>query len=241
MKHWQAVVFDMDDTLYPERDYVLSGFRAVAEWSEQAFGINANDGYAHFHTLFTTGVRGDTFNRWLHHFQIIQPDSPREVIQQTVTPLIDVYRNHMPQIQPFPEAAALLPALSKIYQLGVVSDGYEMVQQRKWAALNIASYFTAVVFSDHWGREAWKPSTKPFHEVLRGFAVAPEQAVYIGDNPRKDFLGAREVGMATIWLRRADGEYTAHEPPTAAHQPDEIIASWAALQSELLPEKVYHT
>ena len=31
MSGLHAIIFDLDDTLYPERDYVLSGFRAVAQ------------------------------------------------------------------------------------------------------------------------------------------------------------------------------------------------------------------
>ena len=39
MSRLEAVVFDLDDTLYPEADYVLSGFQAVADWAEVHLGI----------------------------------------------------------------------------------------------------------------------------------------------------------------------------------------------------------
>lgn len=238
MKRWQAVVFDLDDTLYPEREYVLSGFRAVAEWGATAFGIDAMTGYTQLQTLFDAGVRGDTFNRWLKNNDIIQQDDEPKAIKIVIEPLLEVYRQHLPSIQPFPEAVALISELTEQYQLGLVSDGYLAVQQRKWAALNLAHYFHGVVFSDKWGRSAWKPSTEPFVEVLHLLNTAPEQAVYIGDNPLKDFLGARQVGMATIWLKHEYGEYVSEEPPTTAHAPDRILTSWESLQRELLPSKV---
>lgn len=237
MQNWQAIVFDLDDTLYPEREYVFSGFHAVAQWGATTFGIDAVTGYAHLQTLFEAGVRGDTFNRWLTEFNLVEQESTQGVVETTITALIEIYRHHTPTLRPFPEAVALLPTLAQHYQLGLVSDGYLAVQQRKWAALRIAHHFCGVVFSDQWGREAWKPSTKPFTEVLHLLKVAPEQAVYIGDNPLKDFLGAKQVGMATIWLKRADGEYTKHEPPTAAYGPDQTVTSWAALQRVLLADK----
>jgi putative hydrolase of the HAD superfamily len=35
----QCIVFDLDDTLYLERDYVHSGFRALAEWAKTSLGV----------------------------------------------------------------------------------------------------------------------------------------------------------------------------------------------------------
>jgi FMN phosphatase YigB (HAD superfamily) len=38
LRDWQGIVFDLDDTLYPERGYVLSGFKAVASCAEARLG-----------------------------------------------------------------------------------------------------------------------------------------------------------------------------------------------------------
>ena len=54
---WRAIVFDLDDTLYPERDYVLSGFRAIARWAAEHLRIPAEDGYRELAELFAAGVR----------------------------------------------------------------------------------------------------------------------------------------------------------------------------------------
>ena len=35
----KAVIFDLDDTLFPERTYVLSGFRAVGDWISETYSI----------------------------------------------------------------------------------------------------------------------------------------------------------------------------------------------------------
>ena len=37
-----TVVFDLDDTLFAERDYVLSGFRAVDEWIRRERRVEAS-------------------------------------------------------------------------------------------------------------------------------------------------------------------------------------------------------
>lgn len=214
----QAVVFDMDDTLYAERDFVLSGFHAVAQWADEALGIPATAGYEKLTNLFHIGVRGDTFNRWLELFH--QPADETLVRQ-----LVQVYRGHTPHIRPFPEIPALLQDLRQHVRVGLISDGYLQVQQRKLHALGLADYFDAVIFSDRWGRAAWKPSERPFRTVLQQLDVPARAAVYVGDNPSKDFLGARRVGMSTVWLRRADGEYSCQTPPTPDHAPHQIIAA----------------
>jgi len=222
----QAIVFDLDDTLYPERAYTLSGFQAVVTWAEEHLGIPHHQGFAELRRLFEEGVRGDTFNRWLesHGFQ---PDD-------WVPQMVQVYREHNPHIEPYPEVPELLQRLRPRYRLGLVSDGYAEVQRRKLAALGLTSCFDALVFSDEWGREAWKPNTWPFETVLERLGVTGPEAIYVADNPHKDFLGARQVGMWTVRVRRSDGLYSHLEPPSSEHAPDVEIETLSELETWLM-------
>ena len=222
MSSWQAVIFDLDDTLYPEREYVLSGFRAVAQWAAEHAGIHAGEGYAGLHALFEQGVRGDTFNRWA----AMHGHDPAVLVPAYVR----VYREHQPALTPFDGIPELLVALRAHYRLGLLSDGYLDVQRRKLAGLQLAEYFDAIMFSDELGRAAWKPSPQPFEEVARRLGIAPSAAVYVADNPAKDFLGARRAGMASIWLHRPGGEYTSLAPATPDHMPDLTVTTLADLE-----------
>jgi putative hydrolase of the HAD superfamily len=197
--------------LYSERDFVLSGFRAVAIWAAANLGISEEIGSATLADLYHQGVRNNTFNKWLEIHAIDRPES--------IPQLLDIYRQHAPKITPFPEAIALIETLKKSYQIGLVSDGYLEVQQRKWLALGLNDLFDAVVFSDELGRENWKPSTAPFKLVLERLNVLPEFSVYIGDNPRKDFFGARQLGMHTIQVWRSESEYGHLQPPELDYHP----------------------
>jgi putative hydrolase of the HAD superfamily len=123
--------------------------------------------------------------------------------------------------------------LTVTYQIGLVSDGYLDVQQRKWMALGLDYLFDAVVFSDSLGRENWKPSTAPFKLVLERLKIAPEHSIYIGDNPRKDFLGARQLGMYTIQVKRTESEYGNLQPPGAEYCPDLTINSLAQVLASI--------
>jgi len=223
---WRAIVFDLDDTLYPERDYVLSGFRAVAAWAEPNLGIPAEQGFAEMQALLDQGVRGEIFNRWLERHGLLDGAS--------VAHLVELYRQHEPKISLFPEVTSLLRSLRTQYCLGLVTDGYREVQQRKLAALNLAGYFDAVVFADEWGRGAWKPSPVPFYAVLERLGhLSPAESVYVADNPAKDFLGARRVGMATVRVRRPTGFYANQEPADLEHHPDICVTSLDELSPAL--------
>jgi putative hydrolase of the HAD superfamily len=225
--NWRAVIFDLDDTLYPEHSFVLSGFRAAADWAETHLAIPAQEGYSALVSLFEAGVRGKTFELWLG--ERAAPDQ--------VQTLVQVYRNHQPDIQPFPEVEPILKRLKGQYRLGLVSDGYLAVQRNKLAALKLEPYFDAVVFSDQWGRAAWKPSTKPFEAVIQDLQVKPSESIYIGDNPLKDFYGARQVGLATVCYQRLGGEYAKATPPSEAHAATWTIHSLDELDSILRPTR----
>ena len=222
MRKWRAVVFDLDDTLYPERDFVLGGFDAVARWAEAHLGIQRDKGYADLCVLHKSGVRGDTFNRWLEAYNI--------VAEPLMAQLVQAYREHSPRLKLFPEALGLLSRLGRGHRLGLVSDGYLDVQQRKLDALGIRHLFDAVVFSDEWGRQAWKPSVKPFLTVLQRLDVVATSTVYVADNPLRDFLGARQVGILAVQVLRRGGEYAHESAPTLQHAANLVVNDLSELE-----------
>jgi len=222
---WQAIVFDLDDTLYAERDYVLSGMRAVADWARRAFDLPAERSCAELRSLVDAGARGNTFDRWLARHGIAAAEH--------VATMVEVYRSHRPTIALQPAVEKLLQRLAARYRLGIVTDGYLAVQRQKVAALGIERRVHAIVYSDALGRDAWKPDPRPFYEVLAQLDVPAQRAVYVGDNPAKDFLGARRAGMASIRLRRTNGVYRHLEPSKSATAPDAEITSLDHLEATL--------
>lgn len=216
MSRWRAVIFDLDDTLYPERDYVLSGFRAVADWAQRRGIDSADSAFASLESMFAGGVRGDTFDRWLDF---------KGVPKVLAAEMVAVYRAHRPRLIPFPQIDGLLKSLRGGAKLGLVSDGYLAVQRAKFAALGLAEHFSAVVFSDELGSDCWKPSPKPFERVLDLLHEEPAAAVYVADNCAKDFLGARRAGLSTIWVRYSGGDYCRIAPPTTDHAAGIIVDS----------------
>jgi putative hydrolase of the HAD superfamily len=82
-------------------------------------------------------------------------------------------------------------------------------------------------------RENWKPSKKPFERVLSTLGVAGGDAAYIGDNPLKDFAGARQLGMKTVRVRRPGGEHSHEEPPEPDYAADIEVAQLTEIEPAL--------
>jgi putative hydrolase of the HAD superfamily len=198
----RAILFDLDDTLYRERDFVFSGFRAVGEWSERVLGIDARACEHELAGLFERGVLGTTFNEWLTH---------RNLSLEHVPAMVRTYQEHTPVISLDVECEELLGRLRQQYRLGVVTDGFLHVQQRKAAALKLDQHVDVVVFSDRWGRSAWKPNPKALIAALDALACSAADSIYVGDNPTKDFIAARRAGMRSVRLRRRAGIHAALE------------------------------
>ena len=219
----RAVVFDLDDTLYPEIEFVYSGYQAVAEAVRGRLGIEIYDDLT---SLFGAGQRGDLFTPVLRkHLGDVQ--------EPYVEQLVSIYRKHEPILHPYPEVPDLLRKLKPSHRLAIISDGRLCVQQRKLQALHLDGYFDVVIFTDQWGREAWKPSTRSYEAVLERLSVSGMESVYIADNPSKDFHGARRVGMHTIRVRRPGNIYGQLEPPSSEFAPDLEIETLNGLDTAL--------
>jgi putative hydrolase of the HAD superfamily len=204
----RLVAFDLDDTLFPERTFVRSGFRVVSDYLQQA-AIVGRPLFADMEAAFDAGVRG-------HVFEQVLQSAGVEPSASLVATLVDVYRTHAsrygrvrPDIQLFPDAEAVLSRLAaKGLKVGLVSDGPLAGQQAKVAALGLAARMDAVILTDEWGRPFWKPHPRAFVELASRLAVDPADCVYVADNPEKDFQGPAASGWRpSIWIRRPSGLY----------------------------------
>jgi len=209
-----TLVFDLDDTLIAERDYVASGFAVVGEW------VNSNWNAAGFApaalACFAAGIRGKIFNEALAACGL---DATPERIAQ----LVQIYRAHVPTLDLQPDAADVLTWAKERFRLAVISDGPLISQQNKVQAVRLAEIVPQIILTDAWGREFWKPSRRAFEEVM-GQGERPAQGfVYIADNPRKDFLAPRALGWRSVRLRRPGGEHCDYE--AAPHEAADIEIS----------------
>jgi putative hydrolase of the HAD superfamily len=217
MKAW---IFDLDDTLYPERDYVHSGFRAVGEWAAERLGLSPTLVEAQLESLFDGGFRKDAFQWWL---------SEQGLSDSLLPEMVEVYRNHAPRIAFYPDSVHVLEAVKPLCRLGLITEGRRAAQEAKIAALGLRRWIEAAVILGEADRAEWKPSPEPFRRMLAMLSVPGREAAYVGDNPRKDFRGAREAGLYSVRIRRAGGLHADEEPAAAEDEPDREIRSLADL------------
>jgi putative hydrolase of the HAD superfamily len=226
---WRAVGFDLDDTLYPERDFVLSGFAAAAKWLEGETGTAAGETLAQLTDLFEAGVRGDTFDRWLRSQQL-----PVEAYREG---MLHAYRHHKPQLAPFADVPPALGRLRADYRLGLATEGARAVQEAKLEAIGVRDRFDAVIILSEEERSRWKPNPWPLTRLAEALQISPKDMVYVGDNPQKDFEAARRAGMTSVRLRRSEGLHAAEEPASPNAAPDAEVADMSGLISWLTDER----
>ena len=196
----KAVVFDLDDTLISEREYIKSGFNVVAEVLSEKYQLLQEDVFFKLMSLFQESPK-NVFNRLLDFYQI---DYTTEEIKE----LIVSYRHHLPNISLYEDAKFILNELSeKSLKLGVITDGYQVTQRNKLLSLGIDAYFDAIIVTDELGREFWKPHARPYELIKAQLDVEFNEMIYIGDNVSKDFVTAKKLGIKTIHIKRDEGVY----------------------------------
>jgi len=199
----RLVVFDLDDTLYPELDYVYSGFAAVAAAMKDELRAEA-DLAGRMKAIFESGNHSRVFDSLLAEL-----DRPAETA--LIRRMVELYRSHQPVISLFADADVALRQLAGRYHLALLSDGYLISQQRKIEALQLASWMDRIVLTDELGREYWKPDHRPFAMLESAFDLPGALCAYVGDNPSKDFVAPNRLGWRTIMVRRPAALY-AHLP-----------------------------
>jgi putative hydrolase of the HAD superfamily len=206
MKNVKAVIFDLDDTLYPEIDYVISGFKCVAKYLSKLLRINNEEILKNLIDLFTDN-KANVFNRYLTQQNYYN--------NELLSNCIEIYRQHYPKIKLYPEAEEILQWLrNEGYKIGIITDGRPEGQRNKIKALELEKYCDEIMITDEiGGLEFRKPNVKPYQLIIEKLKVIPEQAIYIGDNPSKDFLAANKLGMITIMLKNEKGFYQETKNP----------------------------
>ena len=189
------VIFDLDDTLYPERQFAVSGFRAASNWAYARFGVRGLD--AEMEQLLDQGMLGKLFATVLaRHVPDHTPDHLKS--------FQNAYRTCEPDLQLFPDAFDALDHFGQLGPIGLITDGTHAVQAKKVKALAIAPRFTEIVYTDALGadRAFFKPHPRPF-EVMEAALGAPgDRYAYVGDNPVKDFVAPNARGWTTVQIAR---------------------------------------
>ncbi|MFN0023044.1 MAG: HAD family hydrolase [Parvularculaceae bacterium] len=202
-------VFDLDDTLYPERDYVRSCFRWVA--AQLGDRLAPDTIYTELSRLFDAGDPDPV--------GIVCAGLSIGAIEKLS--MIDAMRAHAPSIALDPGAAALIGALrGRGRRFSIITNGRSVTQRRKIEALGLGDA-AAIIVSEEFG--AAKPDLRLFKAVAA--AHPARRHIFAGDNPAIDFAGPNALGWMSVMLAREDGVRRAVFEPAMVQQPQRTVAS----------------
>ncbi|WP_347451176.1 HAD family hydrolase [Acetoanaerobium noterae] len=194
----KLVIFDLDDTLYPEYTFVHEGFKAVCRYLSIKYSVSSEMLFEETLDLLRLVGRGKIFDRLCEKYNL----------NEDISNLVEIYRNVKPNISLYKESEYVISELKRrgIF-VGVITDGKASVQWNKISALNLDIMVDKIIVTDDYGKENWKPSTYCFKLMLNYFKLTPKESIYVGDNPNKDFLPCKKLGMKSIRLIGTDSEY----------------------------------
>jgi putative hydrolase of the HAD superfamily len=196
----KAIIFDLDDTLISEKQYIESGFRHIAKLLSDRYDKKEIELYKVLNKLFINSPK-NVFNRLFETFEI--PYTKKQIIE-----LVEEYRNHVPNIDFYNDVLPCLDVLkNKKIKMGVITDGYTNAQRNKLMTVNANNHFDEIVVTDELGREFWKPHPKAFEIMKEKLNVEFHEMIYVGDNPEKDFYISSVYPIRTVRVYR-EGVYT---------------------------------
>lgn len=194
----KVLIFDLDDTLYYEKEYVLGAFKEVAYYLGNKYEKSEENLYARMKEILEESGRGKIFD------VICEENNFSEDIKN----LVEIYRDSKPKLEIYNDSKEVLNwAREQGYKLGVITDGCSKVQWNKIKALNLENFMDKIIVTDDLGKEFWKPHKKSYIDIMEYFNTSKAECVYIGDNPSKDFIGAKKLGLKTIRIIRENGDH----------------------------------
>jgi putative hydrolase of the HAD superfamily len=200
----RAVLFDLDDTLYPLRNFVRSGFAACAVYLDRVVGLDPREVLSVLLAASAGAERGGELRVCAMRYGLSTA---------MVHALVQVIREHSPLLTLPAASRAALAAMRPGWRLGVVTNGLPDRQARKVSALGLPPMVDTIVYANAVGDGRGKPQPEPFLEAARRLAISPERTLFVGDDLRCDVLGARLVGMRTVHFSpRPDGVVVGGSP-----------------------------
>ena len=178
------IVFDLDDTLYKEIDFVKSAYIYINSYINSRFNIDLSKnikkclaGEVNFFDLINSKLHPD------HSFPIEK--------------YLELYRFHYPEIKLSKDTSVFFEKiLSHNIEFSIITDGRSISQRNKIKALGLYDLVKNIIISEETGFE--KPHLNNFKILNRIYSN--KKLIYIADNTSKDFLAPNSLNWDTICL-----------------------------------------
>ena len=178
------IVFDLDDTLFKEIDFVKSAYVYINSYINSRFNIDLSknikkclSGEINFFNLINSKLYPD------QNFPIEK--------------YLELYRFHYPEIKLSKDTSVFFEKiLSHNIEFSIITDGRSISQRNKIKALGLYDLVKNIIISEETGFE--KPHLNNFKILNRIYSN--KKLIYIADNTSKDFLAPNSLNWNTICL-----------------------------------------
>lgn len=194
----RCIVFDLDDTLWPVKPVIQRAEQHFYAWLQQHCPrITAQ--YAPLELIQHRMNYMQQYPELHYNLTVLRKNWLATLAQAHAYPdtLVDagfdVFWLARNQVTFYEGALATLESLSARFLLGVISNGNANVYH-----IGIGHLFQFAHSSAEAG--VAKPHPAIFHQALARVGIAPQQAVYVGDDPVRDIQGAANAGLRTVWF-----------------------------------------
>ena len=187
--NYQAIFFDLDDTLYDLRSYWRGRLHEALD------EVLAR--YPHFvrDELVRQAIAEKVYIERLPAFLRTQGIDDEQLIASAQA----IFRlDWFERLELYYDAVQTLESLRPSYKLGLITNGPSQTQRPKINQFRLIDYLDLVVVSEEVG--VAKPDPRIFQIALEQLALRPDQALYVGDSLEFDLPGAAAVGMPFIWM-----------------------------------------
>ncbi|PSR53995.1 HAD family hydrolase [Adhaeribacter arboris] len=214
------VVFDLDDTIYQEIDFLKSAYRHIAGLLQPALKKDLFDEmWVRFHNKENV-------------FEWLITEHASELPDITTSFLLNEYRSHLPKITLSEDVIEFLSYLKEAKILcGLITDGRSITQRNKLKALGIEAFFANIIISEEFGSE--KPNERNFLFFEQKYPG--KEFYYIGDNTAKDFIVPAKLGWYTVCLK-SKGQNIHPQDLSRKPIPTKIINSFKELMPIVVKE-----
>lgn len=190
----KAVIFDLDDTLYSEKEYVRSGYHKIAAVIPQV-----DNAAEKLWTLFEE--KKPAIDELLKQENILS-----EEVKQAC---LHAYRYQIPDIHLYEGVAEMIMEFKlQGLKIGIITDGRPEGQRAKLQVLGLEAVVDEIIVTDEFGGpEFRKPNQKAFMTMKERLDVDYTEMCYVGDNTKKDFIAPEQLGIRSIWFKNVEGLY----------------------------------
>jgi len=188
----KAIIFDIDNTLFPSTDFAeLARRNAITAMIEAGMDVDENTAYRKLRKVI------DRYGpNYTHHFNILLKELGLERNPKIIAAGIVAYHQAKTSIFPYPDVPKTIISLRESgYKLCVASEGKSLKQWDKLIRLGLHNMFHEVFVTP-------KKTKKFYRSILKKLRLKPQEVLMVGDRLDKDILPAKSLGIRTVLVAR---------------------------------------